>query len=142
MAALYTADILRLATDIPYQERLLDADATVEKRSPVCGSQIVVDVKLDAEGRVAQLGQQVKACALGQASAALMGRNAVGRSVEDLGAARDALVAYLAGKRGDPGAWPGLDIFGPAIAYPARHRSICLAFEAVAEAAANAKAAH
>ncbi|NNC73694.1 MAG: iron-sulfur cluster assembly scaffold protein [Sphingomonadaceae bacterium] len=142
MAALYTADILRLATDIPFQERLPDADATVEKRSPVCGSQIVVDVKLDAEGRVERLGQQVKACALGQASAALMGRNALGRSPDDLCQARDALSAYLAGERSDPGGWPGLDIFGPAVAYPARHRSICLAFEAVAEAAANAKAAY
>ncbi len=138
MAALYTADILRLATAIPHHHRLDDPDASVEKRSPVCGSHIVVDIKVDQQGRVRELGQNVAACALGQASAALMGENALGRSARELGEARDALTNYLAGNRDDPGTWPGLDIFGPAIDFPARHPSIRLAFEAVAEAADNA----
>lgn len=139
MAALYTADILRLATNIPYCERLAGADACVEKRSPVCGSKIVVDIKLGSDGRVEAFGQQVSACALGQASAALMGRHVVGRNAEELLSARDALSAYLADQRDDPGDWPGLDIFSAAIAYPARHRSICLPFEAAAEAIALAQ---
>ena len=73
-------------------------------------------------------------------SASLMGAHAIGRSIDELEAARDALTAFLAGGRDDPGDWPGLEIFGPARAYPARHPSIRLAFEAVAEAAALAAA--
>jgi NifU-like protein involved in Fe-S cluster formation len=134
-AALYNATILRLAASIPHDQRLANAQATSEKRSPICGSRVTVDVALDAQGRVAAIGQEVRACALGQASASLMAAHAIGRSADQLEAARDALAAYLAGERADPGDWPGLDIFLPARDYSARHPSIRLAFEAVAEAA-------
>jgi NifU-like protein involved in Fe-S cluster formation len=138
-SALYNRDILRLAASIPHQRRIDDPQASVEKRSPVCGSRVTVDVVLDKAGRVAALGQEVKACALGQASASLMGAHAVGASGAELAAARDALSAYLAGRRDDPGPWPGLDILGVARPFPARHASILLAFEAAAEAAAQAE---
>ncbi len=138
-APLYNAAILRLATGIPHQARLALPHATVEKRSPICGSRVTIDVVLDADGRVAALGQEVRACALGQASAALMGAHAVGRDAAALAAARDALAAWLVGARDDPGDWPGLDIFAPARPHSARHASIRLAFEAVAEAAATAR---
>lgn len=136
--ALYNRDILRLAASIPHQRRLAGPQATSEKRSPVCGSRVAVDVALDGEGRVAALGQEVKACALGQASASLMGANAIGRSTAELAAAREALADFLAGRRDDPGSWPGLDIFREARPFTARHPSILLAFEAVAEAAEEA----
>ncbi|MEA1013100.1 iron-sulfur cluster assembly scaffold protein [Sphingosinicella sp. LY1275] len=136
--ALYNRDILRLAASIPHQRRLDHPQATAEKRSPVCGSRVAVDVVLDGEGRVVALGQEVKACALGQASAALMGAHAIGRDEGELAAARDALAAFLAGDRDDPGPWPGLDVLARARPYKARHPSILLPFEAVAEAAARA----
>ena len=134
-AALYNSTILRLATSIPHQTRLTDPQGSIEKRSPVCGSRVTVDVRLGPDGRVEALGQEVRACALGQASAALMGEHAIGRGVEELEAARDALTDFLAGRRDDPGNWPGLEIFAPARPHSARHASIRLAFEAVAEAA-------
>jgi NifU-like protein involved in Fe-S cluster formation len=137
-APLYNTAILKLAATIPHHARLADAQGTSEKRSPVCGSRVTVDVILDADGRVATLGQEVRACALGQASASLMGAAAIGRTRADLESARDALAEFLAGTRDDPGDWPGLDIFLPARPHSARHPSIRLAFEAVAEAAARA----
>jgi NifU-like protein involved in Fe-S cluster formation len=140
-AALYNTTILRLAASIPHDERLAAAEGSSSRRSPICGSRVTVDVTLDGEGRVAALGQEVRACALGQASASLMGAHAIGRSLGELEAARDALTAYLEGERGDPGDWPGIEIFVPARDYPARHPSIRLAFEAVAEAASAALAA-
>ncbi|MFW2829718.1 iron-sulfur cluster assembly scaffold protein [Sphingomonas sp. ID0503] len=139
-AALYNAEILRLAAGIPHHERLATPGATVEKRSPICGSRVTVDVTVDEHGRVTALGQKVNACALGQASAALMGAEALGRTPDELAAARDALTAFLNGEREDPGDWPGLHIFAPARPHTARHASIRLAFEAVAEAAALAAA--
>ncbi|MEA3065366.1 MAG: hypothetical protein QOJ27_1818 [Sphingomonadales bacterium] len=138
--ALYNRDILRLAASIPHLGRLDHPQASVERSSPVCGSRVAVDVTLDGEGRVVALGQEVKACALGQASASLMGAHAEGRTAAELQDARDALACFLAGKRDDPGAWPGLAIFAGARRFPARHASILLAFEAAAEAAARAGA--
>lgn len=137
-APLYTRDILRLAASIPNPGRLEGAEASVEKRAPVCGSSIIVDLALDAEGRVAALGQEVKACAFGQAAAALMGAHALGRSPAELAEARDALAAWLAGERDDAGAWPGLDLLAPARRLTARHGAILLPFQAIAEASAIA----
>ena len=138
-SALYNRDILRLAASIPHQRRLDSPQASVMKQSPVCGSRVTVDVVTDDEGRVVELGQEVRACALGQASASLMGAHALGRAPEELAEARDSLAGFLAGRRDDPGDWPGLEIFGEARRFTARHPSILLAFEAAAEAAARAR---
>ena len=138
--ALYNRDILRLAASIPNLGRLDHPQARAEKSSPVCGSRVAVEVALDGEGRVAALRQEVKACALGQASASLLGAHAEGRTAAEIEDARDALAAFLSGARDDPGAWPGLGIFAAARPFPARHPSILLAFEAAADAAARAKA--
>ena len=138
-APLYNAEILRLAASIPHHVRLDAPMATAEKRSPICGSRVTVDISLDAAGRVAEAGLLVRACALGQASSALLGEHVVGRTPEELADARDALAAWLAAGEGDVPGWPGLDVFSPALSYTARHPSIRLAFEAAAEAAAAAR---
>jgi NifU-like protein involved in Fe-S cluster formation len=137
-AALYNTNILRLAASIPHDVPLADAHAVSERRSPICGSRVTIGVRLGGNGRIEAIGQTVRACALGQASASLMGASAIGRTPAELAAARDALTAFLAGTRDDPGEWPGLEIFLPARDYSARHPSIRLAFEAVAEAAEQA----
>lgn len=134
---LYTTDILRLAASIPHHQRLATPHGSSEKRSPVCGSRVTVDVALGPDGRVGEVGLLVRACALGQASASLLANEIVGRSPEELAAARDALAAWLAGE-GDLPDWPGLAALERARGYPARHASIRLAFEAAAEAAAQA----
>jgi len=138
-SAIYSRDILRLASSIPHLGRLEHPQASAEKSSPVCGSRVAVDVALDTEGRVAALGQEVRACALGQASASLMAAHAIGRTRAELEEARDSLAAYLAGKSDGPGDWPGLEVFAEARRVPARHGSILLAFDAAAEAAAQAQ---
>ena len=135
---LYNRDILRLAATIPHLGRLEAPQASATRRSPVCGSIVTVDLVTDGQGRVAALGQEVHACALGQASAALMGSHALGRRPEEIAQARDALADFLAQRREDPGGWPGLELFRHARPYSARHASILLAFEAAAEAAARA----
>ncbi|MCF8708764.1 iron-sulfur cluster assembly scaffold protein [Rhizorhapis sp. SPR117] len=141
-APLYNRDILRLAASIPHHQRLIDPQASVVKRSMTCGSRVIADVRVDARACLIDLGLEVRACALGQASASLMASHAIGKSLEELVAARDALADWLAGQ-GDtldstPDFWPGFDLITPARNYPARHPSIRLGFEAVAEAMAIA----
>lgn len=141
-APLYNIHILRLAASIPFHERLAAPMASVEKRSPVCGSVVRVDVNVDDAGCLAALGLSVSACALGQASASLMAAHAVGKSASELAAARDELAAWLAGGRTDVPDWPSFDVLAPALPHSARHAAIRLAFEAVAEAAAIAHRAN
>lgn len=137
-AQLYNTDILRLAASIPHHERLVEPMGSAEKRSPICGSRVTVDVNL-ADGVISEIGMLVRACALGQASSSLFAAHAVGRTPAELAAARDHLTAWLAGEGPLPD-WPDLDIFTPALGVTARHPSIRLAFEAAAEAAEAAAA--
>lgn len=131
---LYNSAILRLAASIPHGDRLASPHASVDKRSLVCGSRITVDITME-DGRIAALGQEVRACALGQASAALMASHAVGRTPAELDAVCTDLADYLAGRRPDPGEWPGLNVLAAARAHASRHASILLPFVAIAEAA-------
>lgn len=140
---LYNTRILRLAASIPHQERLEAPQATVQKVSPICGSRVTVDVILE-NGVVARFGQEVRACALGQAAASLVGRGVVGRSAAELRDLRDAMRAFLSGTPTDwagyeGGLWADLEIFAPAVDFKSRHGSILLAFEACAEAAQAAE---
>ena len=138
--ALYNRDVLRLAASIPNHRRLDRPMASVERSSPVCGSRIILDIATDPSGGVTDFGLDVRACALGQASASLLGAHIVGRSAAEIATARQDLADYLEGRRDDPGNWPGLSVFSEARRFPARHGSILLAFDAAAEAAALAGA--
>lgn len=132
---LYTTDILRMAANIPHLGRLESAGCSVERQSPICGSSIIVDVTLDAQGRVCDFAQQVRACALGQASAFLLGSHIFGRTGVELGQTAADLADWLAGKRMEAPDWPGMDLLAEARHHPGRHGSICLPFLAAAQAA-------
>lgn len=138
---LYSREILRLATSLAGLKRLEHPDATSDRRSPTCGSRVIVDVMLDADARVAEIGLEARACALGQASAALVVAHAARLSAVEVIEARDALRAYLTGDSTDVDFWPGIDVFVAARDYPARHPSILLAFEALSEAVEAASGA-
>ncbi|WP_422050211.1 iron-sulfur cluster assembly scaffold protein [Shimia sp.] len=131
---LYSGQILQLAASIPHTDRLADPDATVKKRSPLCGSTVTVDVSV-ADGVISAFGQDVKACALGQAAASVVGANVIGRSRAEIDAARDALKEMLKQDGPTPPApFDGLEVLRPARDYKNRHASILLALEATAEA--------
>lgn len=131
---LYSGRILALAADIPHAERLETAQASVKKRSPLCGSMVTVDLDLK-DGVVSAFGQDVKACALGQASASVVGGAIIGTTSEQLFSARDQLRALLKGNGVVPESpFQGFEVFLPASAYKNRHASILLSIEAACEA--------
>ncbi|WP_424967387.1 iron-sulfur cluster assembly scaffold protein [Dinoroseobacter sp. S375] len=139
---LYSQRILGLAASIPHTVRLSAPDASAKKRSPLCGSTVTVDVKV-AEGRVAAFGQDVKACALGQAAASVLGAAVIGRSLPELEAARDALKAMLKEDGPVPPApFDGFEVLIPAKDYKNRHASILLSLDATVAAMREAESAH
>ncbi len=139
---LYSGRILALAADIPHLERLNDPDATVKKRSPLCGSTVTVDVKMN-DGRITEFGQDVKACALGQASASVVGSAIVGTTRAQVEAARDQLKSMMKNDGPAPDApFDGLEVLMPARDYKNRHASILLVLEATAEAMEQAEQAN
>ena len=137
---LYSGRILELAADIPLTGRLDAPQASVTKRSPLCGSNVTVDV-IVRDGRIAEFAQDVRACALGQAAASVVGANVIGRTRGEVEAARDALRGMLDGGPAPEAPFDGLEVLIPAREFRNRHKSILLALEATAEAMAEAERA-
>ena len=138
---LYSAKVLTLAANMPLAGRLPAPQATSEKVSKLCGSKVVVDLEV-ADGKVTAFAQDVKACALGQAAAAVLGAHVLGAEVAEIETARDALRAMLKSDGPLPtGRFADLALLQVVKDYPARHASTMLAFEAAAEAARTAQTA-
>jgi len=132
-APLYNRAILALAVALADFPRLASPTRTGALRAPLCGSRVVLDLTIAADGSVARVGLSVEACALGQAAAALLARAAPGRSPAALVTAHQTLAAWLAGEAGDQPDWPGIAALAPARAYPARHAAILLPFALAAQ---------
>lgn len=138
---IYSAKVLALAANLPHLGRLEAPDGSAEKSSRLCGSRVTVDVGLDASGRIDRFAQEVKACALGQASAAILGAGVIGASQEDLELATGAFRSMLKADGPAPaGRFSDLAMLAPVKDYPARHASTLLAFEAALEAVRQAGA--
>jgi len=130
MMKLYSQRILALAADMPRTDRLETPTATAKKRAPLCGSTVTVDVIL-SDGKVTDYGQDVKACALGQASASVVGSAIVGQPIEIVRKGQAELLAMLKSDGPVPAApFDGLEVLQPAKDYKNRHASIMLAFDA------------
>lgn len=136
---LYSGKILALAAEIPHLGRLDAPQASVKKRSPLCGSTVTVDLDM-TQGRVSRFAQEVKACALGQASAAVLGGVVLGRTSEELETAAKQLESMLKSSGPIPDRpFDGFDALLPAREFRNRHASILLAVQAAAEAAHQAQ---
>jgi NifU-like protein involved in Fe-S cluster formation len=132
---LYSARILGLAANLPHSGRLAAPEGTGDRVARLCGSKAIVDVTLDDAGRIEAFAQDVKACALGQAAAGVLGEVVIGTSLDELVAARDAMSAMLkAGGDGPTGRFEGLRALKQVADYPARHASTLLTFDAVVDA--------
>jgi NifU-like protein involved in Fe-S cluster formation len=141
LVKLYSGRILELAADIPHLGHLPAPQGSARRRSPLCGSTVTAEVVMK-DGRVAEFAQDVKACALGQAAAAVVGAAAIGRNRAEVEAARDALKAMLKDGAPPPSApFDGFEVLIPARDYKNRHASILLSIDALAEAMAAAETA-
>jgi len=140
---LYSARILSLAANLPHAGRLSAPEGTGEKIAKLCGSRAIVDVDLDENGQVVRFAQDVKACALGQAGAGVVGEAAIGSRLAEIEAARDAMLAMLkSGGEGPEGRFEGLRILKQVADYPARHASSMVAIEALLDAVRQALKHH
>ncbi len=131
---IYSTRLLELASELKEGERLATPDATATAHSKLCGSTVTVDIKM-AGGAVTGYSQIVKACLLGQAAAAVMARNIVGSTGEELRQVGARMRAMLK-ENGPPpnGRWADLENLEPVRNFKARHASTLLVFDAVEDA--------
>lgn len=141
LSDLYSEKILDLAGNAVQPGRLADADFSARKVSRVCGSMIDVDLKLE-DGVIAAYGHEVSACALGQTSAAVVAREVVGTPVAEFLVVRQQMHDMLKAEGAPPtGKWSDLKYLEPVRAYPNRHVSTLLVFDAIAAALEKAESA-
>ena len=131
---IYNRQILGFAADIPRLQRLKAPDATAVAVSRLCGSKVTVDISM-TDGVVTDFGQEVKACALGQASSSIMARHVVGSTADELRTVRDQMYRMLKEEGPAPtGKWADLEALMPVRDFKARHASTLLTFDAVVDA--------
>lgn len=137
---LYSEKLVGLCADVSRPRRLEKPDGSAHLRSRLCGSTVTIDVALDGQGRVADLGYEVRACSLGSAATAILARHAVGADAEALGRVRDGVQAMLSGaERIDlPDGWDEVALLAPARDVRSRHSAIMIVFDAAKEALAKA----
>ncbi|KAB2867016.1 MAG: iron-sulfur cluster assembly scaffold protein [Bauldia sp.] len=130
----YNAKILGFAGNIGRIGRLDAPDATATAHSKLCGSTVVVDIRMEGD-TITDFAHEVKACALGQASSSVMAANVVGATAAELRAVREIMLKMLK-ENGPPplGRFEDLKYLEPVRDYKARHTSTMLTFDAVVDA--------
>lgn len=95
-----------------------------------------------ANGLITSFAQDVKACALGQASASILGQHVIGATPAEVREAYAQLHAMLKDNGPVPtGRFADLSFLEPVRDYKARHASTMLAFEALVKALDDVEAA-
>ena len=138
-AALYSPPMLALAVELARYPLDPASTSVAEIRSRTCGSTLRLACNVDDGGAITQLGLQVSACAVGQASAAIFASQAVGRDAADLEQAAQGIEDWLAGKGPQPD-WPRFEMLEPALPHTGRHEAILLPWRAAREALSKAPA--
>src|SRR5690606_20456129 len=123
LSDLYSEKILDLAANVLPRPRLAAPGASVRRVSRLCGSIIEVDVSIE-HGVITGFGQDVRACALGQTSAAIVARQIVGTPAAEFREVARRMHAMLEAEGSPPdGRWADLRYLEPVRDYPARHMS-------------------
>lgn len=135
-AKLYTPDVLALAVTLADFPLKHDSSHQADARSPTCGSTITVGMDCDESGLIASIGLSVSACAIGQASAAIMAQNVIGRDQAWVRSRQNEIETWLSGAKPTPNI-PSFDLLDTAKHYPARHGAILLPWRAVTAALSN-----
>ena len=129
----YNAKILDYAGNIDRIGRLKEPDATAKAHSRLCGSTVIVDLKMQ-DGKVTDFAHEVKACALGQASSAIMAKTVIGATGDELKALRRTMIDMLKHDGAAPdGKFAEFRFLEPVRDYKARHASTLLTFDAVVD---------
>ena len=60
------------------------ADVEAEEFNPLCGDRVILQFRLDGQGRIVEAGAQSEGCSIIQASASMLADIALGKSVAEL----------------------------------------------------------
>ena len=130
---LYTPQVLGLAAQLADFPLTGEFAHSASARSRTCGSVIEIGLDCDPQGAVSRVGMKLAACAMGQASAAIMAAGLIGCEPGAIIAARASLERWL-GEHGAVPDWPQIGLLAPALPHKGRHGALILPWTAACEA--------
>lgn len=133
--ALYNQAIIQAARDKSHAGRLAHPSGTATTDNPLCGDRVTLDLEGDS-GRITAVAHKTRGCLLTQAAASLLAAHILGHRVDEAAPLRGAIRAYLDGTAEEP-PFPELAMLAPVRAVKSRHDCVTIAFDALAEAAAQ-----
>ncbi|MFN4014427.1 MAG: iron-sulfur cluster assembly scaffold protein [Reyranella sp.] len=129
---LYQERIVALAKAKTGTGKLENPTKTVRRDNPLCGDRVILDVRLDGEGHIAEIGHQVRGCLLCQASASALSAVAVGRDAAGVAELRHDAERALGREPGETR--EPFDVFAPVADHKARQDCVLLPLEALKDA--------
>ena len=137
---IYRRELLRLAADAVGAGRLDAPQGSATVHNPACGDRVTVDVTLE-NGHITALKHHAQACVLTQASAAILGAEAIGLDRSNLGRLRDRVKAMLEGGPTPPSPFQAYGAFEGVAEHKGRHVCVLLPLDAALEALDELEAA-
>lgn len=131
---LYQERIVALAKSKTGAGKLTAPTKSARRDNPLCGDRVTIDVRLDGQGHIAEIGHQVRGCLLCQASAAALASVAVGRDKSGIAEIRHDAERALGREAGEPG--EPFAAFAPVKDHKSRQECVLLPFEALQDALA------
>ena len=131
---LYSKKILSLATEISLVGSLENPQASIKSRAPLCGSTIKVDLCIK-DSEIIDFRHEVRACALGQASASILSKTIIGTDISDILLLKKQVTEMLQCGAEPPGKpFQEFSFLQPAKDFKNRHDSILLPLNAIEKA--------
>jgi nitrogen fixation protein NifU and related proteins len=129
---LYQERIVAFAKARTGAGKLTAPTRTVRRDNPLCGDRVIIDVRLDDTGKIAEIAHQVRGCLLCQASASALASLAIGKDAGGIAEVRHDAERALGREQGisrEPYA-----AFAPVASHKSRQDCVLLPLEALKEA--------
>ncbi len=135
------------STDEMYQSVIIDHDRSprnfrqietpshhAEGTNPLCGDKVAVDLKVDDDGRIADIAFQGSGCAISRASASMMTTALKGKTIVEARELFEQFHALLTGGTADTTALGKLVVFKGVGEFPMRVKCATLSWHAMKRA--------
>ena len=129
---LYQDRIVALAKAKTGAGKLAAPTKSARRDNPLCGDRVIIDVRLDETGHIAEIAHQVRGCLLCQASASALASIAVGRDDAGIDAIRHDAERALGREEGEAG--EPFAAFAPVKSHKSRQECVLLPIEALQDA--------
>ena len=131
---MYQAVIIEHARSPRNYKPLVTPTHHCDGRNPLCGDEVSLDLTVDAEGRITDIGFQGQGCAISKASASMMTAAIKGKTVREARELFERFHALVTGVPTDEKALGKLVAFKGVAAYPMRVKCATMGWHVMMEA--------